>query len=188
MAATQKKGGTHTCFVFIDESGFSEGSVIRRTWSPRGQTPVLRPKLRSWKRASAIGALSYRRSGQARVFLKLHRGEVRALQVRQFLAHLLRHVPGEVVVLWDGLQAHRAKLVRQWAEQQERLELVRLPAYAPELNPVEGLWSWTKGSRLANVCEDSLGPVTARVRAGIGVARRRPALLWGFLAKTGIFL
>lgn len=162
--------------------------MIRRTWAPRGQTPVLRPKHRSWKRASAIGAVSYRRSGQARVFLKLCRGEVRTPQVLAFLRHLLRHIPGKVIVLWDGLGAHWSKMVREWAGGQQRLKLVRLPAYAPELNPVEGLWAWAKGTLLANVCEDHLDRVTGRVRRGIRTARRRTWLLWSFLAKTGVFL
>ena len=188
MAASQKNARADVCFVFIDESGFSEGAVIRRTWAPRGQTPVLRPKLRSWRRASAIGAVGYRRSGQARIFLKLHRGEVRAKQVLQFLRHLLRHIPGKVIVLWDGLSAHRAVLVREWISGQARLRVVRLPAYAPELNPVEGLWAWAKGTLLANVCEDHLEPITERVRCGIRNARQRPALIWGFLEKAGLFL
>ena len=162
--------------------------MIRSTWAPRGQTPVLRTKLRSWKRMSAIGALSYRRDGPARIFLHLHRGEVRAPAIRSFLRHLLRHVPGKIVVLWDGLQAHRAKLVQHFVAEHSRLGVVRLPAYAPELNPVEGLWSWTKGTKLANVCADSLAPVARRVRNGVRCANRRPALLWGFLDKAGLCL
>lgn len=162
--------------------------MIRSTWAPRGKTPVLRTKLRSWKRMSAIGALSYRRCGAARIFLRLHRGEVRAPQIRQFLQHLLRHLPGRIVVLWDGLAAHRAKLIRTWADEHPRIRLVRLPAYAPELNPVEGLWAWTKGTRLANVCADSLDPVARRVRNGMRCARRSSALLWSFLEKAGLSL
>lgn len=188
MAASKKNRRAQATFVFIDESGFSEGSVIRRTWAPRGCTPVVRAKLRSWKRASAIGALAYRCSGQARAFLRLHDCEVRAPQVRSFLQHLLRHIQGKVVVLWDGLQAHRSKLVREWAQRKERIELIRLPAYAPELNPVEGMWAWTKTVKLANVAEDSLGPVKARVRNGVRCLRKKHAVLWGFLDKAGLSL
>jgi putative transposase len=132
--------------------------------------------------------VSYRRSGEARLFLKLHRGEVCAKQVLGFLRHLLRHIPGKVIVLWDGLAAHRAFVVREWAGQHTRLRIVRLPAYAPELNPVEGLWSWAKGTLLANVCENELAPITARVRRGIRRARRNPFLLWRFLDKAELSL
>lgn len=116
------------------------------------------------------------------------RGEVHAEQVRVFLRHLLRHIPGKIVVLWDGLAAHRARIVRDFVERHPRMVLVRLPAYAPELNPVEGLWGWSKGCLLANVCEETLEPIKARVRRGIRTARRRPALLWGFLDKAGLSL
>jgi transposase len=149
---------------------------------------VLRAKRCSWKRSSAIGALSYQRWGIARVFLMLKRGEVRAPDVRRFLMHLLRHIAGRIVVLWDGLQAHRAKLVNEWLAHNPRLRVVRLPAYAPELNPVEGLWAWTKNTGLANVCEERLEPLERRVRTRVRAVRRAPTLLWGFLHKTGIYL
>ena len=53
------------------------------------------------------------------------------------------HLPGRLLVIWDGLPAHRSRLVQHWvAGQRARLELERLPAYAPELNPVEYLWGY----------------------------------------------
>ena len=64
----------------------------------------------------------------------------------------------------------------------------RLPAYAPELNPVEALWAWLKYGRLANVAEDGLERLAARVRRGVRNSRRRQALLWAFLAKAGLDL
>lgn len=188
MAASQKNSGAQVHFVFLDESGFSEGSVLRRTWAPRGQTPVLRTKMRSWKRMSAIGALAYRRSGRSRVLLRFHRGEVRTPQILVFLRHLLRHLRGKIVLIWDGLQAHRAMQVREFVQQQSRLRVVRLPAYAPELNPVEGLWGWIKGTCLANVCEETLEPVVEHVRRGVRRLRRRADLPWAFLSRTGISL
>ena len=149
---------------------------------------MLRTKQRSWRRTSAIGALTYTRSGKARILLRFVRKEVRTQHVIQFLRHLLRHIKGRVVVLWDGLAAHWAGLVRDFVASQSRIKLVRLPAYAPELNPVEGLWAWSKGTLLANVCEEGLEPLKRRVRRGIRVARRRSALLWGFLDKAGLSL
>lgn len=188
MAASQKNARGQVHFVFLDESGFSEGSVIRRTWAPRGQTPVLRTKMRSWKRMSAIGALAYRRDGSSRVLLRFHRGEVRTPQILVFLRHLLRHLRGKIVLIWDGLQAHRAKQVREFVQRRRRLHVVRLPAYAPELNPVEGFWGWIKGTCLANVCEDTLEPVVQHVRSGLRRLRRRSDLPWAFLNRTGISL
>jgi transposase len=187
VAAGKKNADT---LIFMDESGFSEGSVIRRTWAPRGQTPIVHPKGRMWNWMSAIGALAYsRRSGRGRVLLLFQPGAVRTPGVLRFLRHLRRHTHGRAVLLWDGLQAHRAAAVKEWlAQNSDWLEAERLPAYAPELNPVEGLWGWLKGNCLANVCTDTLGPLVHRVRCGARRVRRRPELLQGFLAQAGLSL
>ena len=161
--------------------------MIRRTWAPRGQTPVLRTKQRSWSHASAIGALVYPLDGcSPRVLSRIHFSTVRAPQVVGFLDHLHRHVKGAVVVVWDGLTAHRAVIVRDWLADHPRFSVERLPAYAPELNPVEGLWAWLKGTQLANFCAGSLGPVVERARRGIKRARTHSPLLLGFLHKAGL--
>lgn len=189
MAEGKKNTGRKGTLVFVDETGFSESPAIRRTWAPRGQTPVLRPKGRNWERMSAIGGLAYRRDGgQHRVFVRFHMGPVRAPQILAYLKHLMRHVSGRVTVIWDRLQGHRALLVRDWVDTVPRLNLVLLPPYAPELNPVEGLWAWMKGTRLANVCEDTIGPVAARAKRSIRVARSCQRRLHGFLRKAGLSL
>ena len=187
MAETKKNAAT---LIFMDESGFSEAAVIRRTWAPRGHTPVLHPRGRNLHWMSAIGALAYHRnSGRTRLLLLFQRGSVRTAGVLRFLRHLRRHVRGTVVLLWDGLQAHRSSDVRAWIDTQRHwLTVERLPAYAPELNPVEGLWAWLKGTCLANVCGDELDPLVARVRNGANRIRHRDDLLRSFLAKAGLSL
>ena len=69
------------------------------------------------------------------------------------LGELGRFLGGEkATVLWDGLPAHRSRAMPAWLHTQRRwLVVERLPAYAPELNPVQGRWSWLKGSQLANL-------------------------------------
>ncbi len=139
---------------------------------------------------SAIGALAYRSDGSsARVFFRLHRGNVATEEIVAFLRQLRRHVRGQVVLIWDGLAAHRSKATRTHIESQSRwLRVERLPAYAPELNPVEALWAWLKQGRLANVAEDGLERLAHRVRRGVKNGRRRQNLLWAFLAKAGLSL
>ena len=186
MAAAEKGGAT---LIFLDESGFSECPPVRRTWAPRGETPVVISRGRSWERMAAIGALAYRRGGRSRLFLRLHRGNVRSAQIVGFLKHLRRHVRGKVVLIWDGLNAHRSVVTKAHIEKQRRwLSVVRLPVYAPELNPVEGMWAWLKQQRLANVAEDGLDALAGRVRNGAREGRSRPCLLEGFLAKAGLSL
>ncbi len=175
--------------VFVDESGFSERPAVRRTWAPRGQTPVLTHRFRSWNNLSVIGALAYRARSpkSARVFLMTHRGAVRSPQIVQFLKHLRRHIRGPVVLLWDGLNAHRSLETRAYLDANRAwLTVHRLPAYAPELNPVEGLWAWCKGTFAANLCPESLDPVRHQLRCGRRRLARHPDLLRGFLHKAGL--
>lgn len=174
----------------MDESGFSEAAVVRRTWAPRGHTPILHPRGRNLHWMSAIGALAYhQQTSRARLLLLFQRGAVRTAGVLRFLRHLRRHVHGRVVLCWDGLKAHHSAEVRTWIDKQHSwLTVERLPAYAPELNPVEGLWAWLKGTCLANVCLDELGPLVARVRNGARRIRHRDDLLRSFLAKAGLSL
>lgn len=190
LAASKKSAGQHGTLIFMDESGFSEGSVIRRTWAPRGQTPVLRPRCRNWRWMSAMGALAYSLDGRrSRVLLLFQPGAVRAGAILRFLRHLRRHVHGRVILLWDSVQPHRAAVVRDWIDRNHRwLSVERLPAYAPELNPVEGMWNWLKGTGLANVCEDELGPLVHRARCAAERLRHNDAVLSGFLAKAGLSL
>jgi transposase len=174
--------------VFVDETGFSERPPLRRSWAPRGETPVVRMRGRSWRRVSGIGALAYRLDGSdQRVLFGMHDDATRTEHVLRFLAHLRRHLDGRVLLVWDGLNPHRSPSVKkrlaQYAWQAERL-----PAYAPELNPVEGLWSWMKGTALANRGEEGLSVLQDAARRAIRRARRLPPLIHGFLAKTGLFL
>jgi len=138
---------------------------------------------------SALGALAYDlRKRVARVFVSFVRHSFKADDVLRFVKHLARHIRGRVTLVWDNLQAHKSQKLRRWINCHRRFRLVYLPAYAPELNPVEGLWSWLKTHHLGNVCADTLEPVVALAREGTKIARRRPPLLWSFLRKAGLSL
>ncbi|WP_252991211.1 transposase [Streptomyces viridosporus] len=88
-----------------------------------------------------------------------------------------------VVLVWDGLSAHRSWAMRSWAAEQDWLTLERLPAYAPELNPVELLWSSLKKRELANLASDHLADVAEH---GIHRINQNRQLPWSFLAHTGL--
>jgi transposase len=101
--------------------------------------------------------------------------------VIEFLTHLLRHLPGRLLVIWDGLPAHRSRLVQPWvAGQRARLELERLPAYAPELNPVEYLWGYWKQHELPNFCPQNFAELSDHARRALRRMRARPALVRSF--------
>ena len=116
-----------------------------------------------------------------RFYFRLFPGPIRGPQVIEFLTHLLAHLPGRLLVIWDGLPAHRSRLVQHWvASQQARLELERLPAYAPELNPVEYLWGYWKQHELPNFCPKNFAELSDHARRALRRMRARPALVRSF--------
>lgn len=103
-------------------------------------------------KVSVIGALSVsptaRRLGFS--FAREPDGFFTAEKVVVFLRDLLKHLRGPVVVVWDGGSNHKGPVIRKFLARNKRLHLERLPPYAPELNPVEVVWSWLKYGELAN--------------------------------------
>lgn len=174
--------------VFLDESGFSQHPSVRRTWAPRGQTPVLHLPL-NWKRLSAFGALSATPGGRkVRLFLSLLNGSVNSERVVAFLHNLRRHIRGKVILLWDRLPAHRSARTQQVIESQSQwLRVEFLPAYAPELNPVEWVWAYLSATDLANYCADTLDELARQVKKGARRLRRKHKHGRLFLKKSGLF-
>jgi transposase len=176
--------------VFWDESGVSLLPVVRRTWAPRGHTPVIRHRFK-WKRMSMAAALCYgSRGGGASLAFHRHPDAYDTDSLIGALGELRRFLGGEkATLLWDGLPAHRSKAMATWLGRQRHwLVVERLPGYAPDLNPVEALWSNLKGVELANLAADTLEEVTAAADRGIQRIRATPHLAYSFLRHCGLSL
>jgi putative transposase len=106
------------------------------------------------------------------------------------LGELRRFLGGQkATLLWDGLPAHRSQAMANWlGRQRSWLVVERLPGYAPELNPVEALWSNLKGVELANLAADTLQEVTAAAERGIQRIRQTHHLAYSFLRHCGLSL
>lgn len=161
---------------------------MRRTWAPKGQTPVLRQPF-NWKRLSAIGMIAYNhRTGSTRVLFSLRPGNVDSDWVVSRLRSLRRQVPGPVVLLWDGLPAHRSAITKDFlTAQRSWLRVETLPAYAPELNPVELIWANLSARELGNLCPETLGELSQHVQRGVRRIRRHSTLALGFLKHSKLF-
>ena len=163
--------------------------LVRRTWAPRGETPVLYQRTRSRERVSVIAALSVppQRLRIGLYFSVLPNENVTVPHVRRFLAHLRRQLQRPLVVIWDRLASHRAHSLLRALDRTRRVHLVYLPPYAPELNPVEYLWSYMKNNPLANhpaADAPSLAKTATRHARSL---RRRPNLLRSLLWATPLF-
>lgn len=175
--------------IFLDESGFSESPSVRRTWAPRGQTPILVTPF-NWKRLSAIASLittaSARRVG---LCLRLHPGSVKQPQIITYLRALKRLLHGrKAILLWDRLPAHRGAEVQRYLQRQSSwLTTEYLPPYAPELNPVEYFWSHLSGTDMAHFVGENLNAVRHQARRGACRVRCRPDLGRAFLKHSGLF-
>jgi len=189
VASYQKKARRlNASLVFIDESGLLLAPVVRRTWAPCGQTPILYQRGRARQKVSIIAALtlSPRRQRPGLYFSLRANENVTTTWLLPFLRALTRHLRGALVLVWDRLPGHRAHVITQYLHRKGR-DVALLPPYAPELNPVEILWAYLKNNPLANFAAPDT-PALARV-ATRHVRRlcHRPELLRSFFDATPLF-
>lgn len=123
-------------------------------------------------RISVISGLSVssrrRRMG---LYFQLHDHNIRQKEVCEFLQHLLRHLRGHVIVLWDNANIHGGEAIRRLCSRVPRLHLERLPAYAPELNPDEGVWKHAK-HELSNGCPQDIDELWEELLTSLDDLRR----------------
>jgi transposase len=162
--------------------------VCRRTWAPRGQTPILR----QWDRRDRLSVLSAltvaprrRRFG---LYWAFHRENIRSAEVLRFLQALRRHVPHGFTLIWDRHRPHRATCVTRWLAKYPRIVVEWLPAYAPDLNPVELVWSHTKYGDLANFAPEDLATLEGAVFNALSETRGDRTLLAAFVRAAGLTL
>lgn len=139
-----------------------------------------------WKRLSAIAGLTL-----LNFYFRLHPGLIKSPQAIEFLPTLRRQLPGKFLLLWDGALIRRSKLVTAYLDAQaDWHHIERLPAYAPELNPVEYLWSYRKQHELVNFCPRDiweLSHAASHALKCIRRRRRRPKLISAFFAQAELF-
>ena len=140
--------------IFVDESGLLMAPLVRRTWAPRGQRPILRQRGRHREKVSVTGAYWWAPGRQPSLgffFETLPDAYYNNERTAGFLEGLMSEVPERVIVIWDGGNMHKGDPIREAVERfKPRLHLEKLPPYAPKINPVEQIWSWLKYSRLCN--------------------------------------
>jgi transposase len=176
--------------AFLDESGFLLIPTRRRTWAPQGRTPIIRYSYKH-DRISALATLTVSaRRKRMGLYVRFQPDNFHACEVANFLRQLLRHLRGPVILLWDQGKIHKGPLFAQLRADYPRFHTEWFPGYAPELNPVEFIWSDFKGHSANKLLltkqdiRDHLRGSTRRVRRSqdrlraFVLASELPSALW----------
>lgn len=164
--------------------------LVRRSWHPRGQTPVLYQRTRAHKKVSAIAAICIAPGrDRIRLYFRLHPDtNINSDLVIGFLRQLIRQLDGPIVLLWDRLLAHRAQNVGVFIQDTSGLHTDFLPPYAPELNPVENVWAYLKMNRLCNRPFFDVPSIAHATRSHGRSIQRKQLLLRSFVKHSPLSL
>lgn len=162
--------------------------VVRRTWAPQGQTPIHY----SWDRRDRLSVISAISLSPHRcrlgLYFAIHEHNIITDDVVAFVADLLDHLPKGIILVMDRWQVHRSAGRRLRERFPRRVEVEWLPPYAPDLNPVERVWSRTKYGDLANYIPDDVRHLGHAVRRSLRHTRRQHTLLRGFFKHATLKL
>lgn len=170
--------------LWVDESGFYLLPAVVRTYAPVGETPIIRSRL-ARDHLSAISGITP--AGQLYMLVQDH--SFKSVDIVRFLKHLLRHIPGKLLIIWDGAPIHRGQVVKDFlaAGAAARIHLERLPGYAPELNPDEGIWCYLKYVELKNVVCRDLSHLHSELRKATQRLRRKTEVIQGCVRQPGYY-
>jgi transposase len=176
--------GAH--IVFVDESGFQLIPNLARTWAPQGQTPVHHHRQGKREKVSVISGISVSpKRHRLGLYYLLFLDNIGQEEVSYFLQEILRHLRGPVIVLLDNSSTHAGEPLHKLLGRNPRLHLEHFPAYAPELNPDEGVWSLAKRD-LANSCPDDLARLLDDIMCSINSIRASSEKLRGCIVQSDL--
>jgi transposase len=174
--------------AFIDESGFMMTPTIRRTFAPRGSTPVNKV-FNPHGRISVSGAIiiSPKRTLIGfQYFMLSDNVSFRGQNVIEFLKHLRNQIRGPITIIWDQIVVHSSSVVLEYLRNLTDITIESFPPYAPELNPVDRAWSYLKYNRLANYAPSTTAILRREVKSEIKRLQGKPNLLRSFVRQTKI--
>jgi transposase len=178
----------HAHLAFVDEAGFMLAPILRRTFAPRGCTPVIKVS-RPHDRISVIGAMTI--SPRHRHFgfhfhLSYDNANFYGDSVARFIEDVRRRIRGPITLLWDAIRIHLGKPVHDYLAAHRKIVVEPFPPYAPELNPVDYVWSYVKYDRLPNFCPSELPELRTCITAEFRRLQKRPDLLKSLFRRAGL--
>jgi transposase len=183
--------------VWEDESGQGLRPPVGRTWGRRGRTPVVTVTGGHNSRVSLAALIAVKAGQRPRLVFRVHDGRRRArgdkrkgfteAEYARLLDAAHQQLGGPIVLIWDNLNTHVSKAMRELVAARDWLTVRQLPPYASELNPVESAWSHLKRS-LANLVKRDIAQLTALAKTRLRRMQYQPGLIEGFLAGTRLDL
>ena len=174
-----------TVILAEDEASLYLQATLRRVWAPCGRTPVVYA-LPCRKKTNFYGTLNLA-TGQV---LTTRSGEMNAEATAAHLRQVLEAVPDHpILLLWDRAPWHRGAAIRQLLAEHPRLELMRFPVAAPELNPQEQVWKATRQEVSHNHDRSKLDRLADSFEQHLKTTRFPCSLLdrYGFTAVRAMF-
>jgi putative transposase len=185
--------GAWICFQ--DEAGQTLRPPKSKTWARRGHTPVVAVSGKGSGRVSIAGLVCLKAGRRARLMwrTRLHRGragERGSFSEEDYIAFLdqaHQRLQAPIVLIWDNLNTHVSRRMRALIATRAWLTVIRLPAYAPDLNPTEGIWAWMKRG-ITNIAVHGVDHLAHLVKHRLRACQQQTDLLASFLAQTGMTL
>jgi transposase len=168
--------------VFVDESGFYLLPGVVKTYGPKARTPVLD----EWQTHDHLSIMAGVTS-QGKVYSLVRPKPLNGLHSIEFLVHLGRLAGDRLLVIWDGSPIHRRAEVKDFvAAAGDAIHLEPLPAYAPDLNPVEWLWRHLKEVEMRNLTCLDLDQLHLELDLALGRVRQKSRLFRSFFEGAGL--
>jgi transposase len=178
--------GRNAHLAFVDETGFMLNPLVRRTYAPRGKTPLNRVA-DPHGRISVIGAITVdpQRKHVGMTYNMLgDNANFRGPGVAHFVRTLLAEIGGPVTILWDRITIHSCEEVERCLKAAPGVVLEPFPPYAPKLNPADGIWGYIKYGRLPNYTPPDLDVLRATITDELNRLRQEEGLLRSFIRHT----
>ncbi len=174
--------------VFVDESGFMLSPNIRRTFAPRGQTPVIKAS-NPHGRISAIGALTISPKQKRPWFhynLLFNNANFHSDSVVRFMKQIQQSISAPITILWDAIPIHCSKIINQYREQHDGLVVEQFPPYAPELNPVDKVWFHLKHNCMPNYVPVTVDDLRGRLTLELDTLKNDQHILASCVRRSGL--
>ena len=184
LARPEKKARAEgRTIVFVDETGCYLLPLVVKTYAPKGKTPVFRAPL-SRDHLSVISGIT----AHGWLHIRMQDRPFRGVDAARFLRHLSTHISVRLLVIWDRSPIHRCQEVKAFLTSPvgQGVHLEQLPAYAPELNPDEGVWNYLKRVELKNVICQHLGQLSYELGKAIKRLRQKPHIIRACIVQAGL--